>query len=149
VVSQFISSARSIARLKPLIVSGGPGSMLYSLELPRVLPAMTTALIERLSASSDGAVKAGDKILDLSIDLSAAFAQNCPPISYFRIVSRETVNLRKFLVGAGDSCEPGATLAIFSSEPDEPMDGPVTRSLRVSLAGILYQPGMWSDRWPD
>jgi hypothetical protein len=96
----------------------------------------------------DETVKAGDKILDLSIDLGAAYSQNCPPVSYFRIVSREHVMLRRFLVEAGDSCEPGAALAIFSDHRDEPIDGAPGRTLRVTLAGILHQKGMWSDRWP-
>jgi len=121
--------------------------MLYGLELPRVLPAMTTALVESLSASVGDVVKAGDKILDLSIDLGAAYAQNCPPISYFRIVSRENVTLRQLLVAPGDFCEPGATLAIFSDASDEALAGPPGRALRVGMAGILYQPGMWSAKW--
>jgi hypothetical protein len=123
--------------------------MLYHLVLPKVLPAMTTALIERLSPSVDDTIRAGDKILDLSIDLGAAYAQNCPPISYFRMISREDVTLRKFLVSAGDSCEPGTALAIFSNEADEPIEGIVGRTLRTTMAGILHQKGMWSNKWPD
>ncbi len=80
--------------------------MLYSLVLPHVLPAMTTALIEHLPVSVNQSLRTGDKILDLSIDLGAAYAQNCPPVSYFRLVSRETVTLREILVAAGTPAFP-------------------------------------------
>jgi hypothetical protein len=35
-------------------------------------------------------------------------------------------------------------LAIFSSEPDEPLDGAPARPLRITTAGIAHHSDMWS-----
>ncbi len=107
--------------------------MLYDFRLPRLSPHMSGA---RLSA--------GSKFLDISVDLGSAFAQDCPPISYYRVVLREALWLRMLAVAAGAACDLGQPIAIFSSEPDEPADGAVARGVRVATAGIVYHAGMWS-----
>src|SRR5580698_239552 len=118
--------------------------MLYSLELPRVLPAMTTAKIEAVYVRPGDQLKAGDKILDLTIDLGSPFAQNCPPVSHYRIVAQEGALLRDLSVAAGDDREPLTSIAVFSVGSEEPADGSTARPLRTAVVGILRHADMWS-----
>ncbi len=89
-------------------------------------------------------VKTGHKLADFSVDLGNAFSQDCPPISYYRLVMRENLWLRQWHVAPGDLCAAAQTCAIFSDEPDETLDGPHTRPVRTASAGIISHPGMWS-----
>lgn len=118
--------------------------MLVDLKIPQFSPQMNTALIETLYCSEGMQLSLGAKVLDLSVDLSSAFAQNCPPISYYRMVLREKLWLRKLTVVAGDRGEAGASIALFSTEPDEPLDAGPARAARCMTAGIVYHEGMWS-----
>lgn len=118
--------------------------MLYELRLTKINPNMTAAVIECLYATPGSSLKIGDKLCDLSVDLSGGFSQYCPPISYFRVVVREKVWLRKTLIVPGDSCDVGQVLAVFSAEQDEPDDAVPARALRITTAGIAHHPGMWS-----
>ena len=58
--------------------------MIYQFKLPLIVPQMSSAVIECLYAKPGDALKTGSKLFDLSVDLSSAFAQECPPISFFR-----------------------------------------------------------------
>ena len=107
---------------------------------------MSNALIENSYVEVDDEIKIGQKIFDFSVDLSSAFSQDCPPISYYRLVLRERAWLRKRLVTVGEQHDAGTVMAIFSTEPDEPDDGAIVRQVRVATAGIMYHSGMWSGR---
>jgi hypothetical protein len=122
--------------------------LLYDLRIPKINPHMSGALIECIYAVSGTPMRAGDKILDLSIDLGQAFAQECPPISYYRLVLRENLWLRRLEVTAGVSWDTARPLAIFSSDPDEPTDATPGRTVRSAVAGIVYHTGMWSGNAP-
>ena len=121
--------------------------MLLNLTLPRINPEMTTATIDRILIAVGGAVPLGGKLLDLTVDLSAAAPHDCPPISHYRLVARDRVWLRRLDVAAGSEPEVGASLALFSTEPDEPLSGPPARSLRVAVAGIIPQ-ASWDEALP-
>jgi hypothetical protein len=110
--------------------------MLHELRLAKINPNMTAAVVECLYATTESTLKIGDKLCDLSVDLSRGFSQYCPPISYFRLVVREKVWLRKMLIVPGESCDIGHLMAIFSTEQDEPDQGVPARPLRHA--------GMWS-----
>ena len=112
--------------------------------LPLVTPHMSEAIIESLHAVPGTPLKTGAKLLDLSVDLSGAFAQDCPPISFFRIVLRETVALRRFLVEPGVSCKAGDLIAIFSTSLDEADDAEVQRGVRIAIAGIMHHADMFT-----
>ncbi len=90
----------------------------------------------------------GARILDLSVDLSAAVAHDCPPISHYRIVLRERAWLRRLCVKPGAQVAADEVLAQFSTDPDEPLDGEPGRAVRVSIAGILDQSDWWSADGP-
>src|SRR6202047_3806512 len=118
--------------------------MLYDFRLPKINPNMSAAVVECAYANSEALLKVGDKLFDLSVDLSSGFSQYCPPISYFRVVVREKLWLRKTLVAPGDDCEIAQLLAVFSQEQDDPDDEAPARPLRITTAGISHHPGMWS-----
>jgi hypothetical protein len=97
---------------------------------------MTEASIERRYAQPGDALGIGTRLLDLRVDLSSSFSQDCPPISFYRIVLRERAYLRELLIGDGAPCPVGELIAIFSTEPDEATHGAVARAIRVATAGI-------------
>ncbi len=117
--------------------------MILNLKLSEISPHMSSAVIECLYAEPGAYLKRGDKLLDLSIDLSGAFPQSCPPISYFRMVAREPAWLRQMSVAPGDICKAGSLLAILSQEPRDEENG-TSRPLRVTTAGITFHSQMWS-----
>jgi hypothetical protein len=110
---------------------------------------MSEAVIECLFATSGSELKTGAKLLDVSVDLSSAFAQECPPISFFRIILRENVFLRELLVSPGQRCKTGEMLAVFGTTANESIDqATAQRGLRYATAGIIHHDKMWtgSDR---
>jgi hypothetical protein len=122
-------------------------TLLLRLPLARINPLMSDALVNRLHAScSVGPLKIGTKLLDLTVDLSDSIAQDCPPISHYRIVLREQAWLRRWLVKRGDKPAVGDVLALFSTGADEPIEGSGGRSIRVMTAGIVpdVQAGPWA-----
>jgi hypothetical protein len=118
--------------------------MFFDLRLMKINPHMSGARIECVYAQAGQSLKIGDKLFDLSVDLSSAFAQDCPPISYFRVVARERGWVRETCVEAGDSCDVGTLLAILSPEPEDDLEGAPARPVRVTTAGITFHAGMWS-----
>jgi hypothetical protein len=118
--------------------------MLYELRLTKINPNMNAAVVECIYAQEGSALKAGDKLFDLSVDLSSGFSQYCPPISYFRVVLREKAWLRKLFVIPGDSCDVGQLVAVLSAEQSTPEEETSVRPLRVTTAGIAHHSGMWS-----
>jgi hypothetical protein len=118
--------------------------MLYDLRLTKINPNMSGAVVECVYSNPGTLLKAGDKLFDLSVDLSSGFSQYCPPISYFRVVVREKLWLQKTFVVPGNSCDVGAMLALFSTEQDEPLEATPARAIRVTTAGIAHHQGLWS-----
>jgi hypothetical protein len=105
---------------------------------------MSEGLIECLYATPGSALKPGDKLLDLSVDLSNNFAQDCPPISFYRVILREKLVLREFRFAPGQSCKVDEVIAVFSNDAQEPVDRPAQRGVRFATAGIIHHPGLWT-----
>jgi hypothetical protein len=118
--------------------------MIYAFRLPTINPHMSGARIECLFAEPGDALKMGSKLLDLGIDLGNAFAQECPPISFFRVVLRERAFLRKLDPVRGQLCALGELVALFSTEPDESLSAAPAREIRFTVAGIVYHDGLWT-----
>lgn len=117
--------------------------MLYELALPKLIPNMSEARVEAVHVT-EGEAPQGGKLLDLSVDLGDVASQACPPISYYRLVTREKARLLRLLVPLGGTCAPGAPLALFADDPGDDPDGAPARALRASAAAILWRPDMWS-----
>jgi hypothetical protein len=122
--------------------------MLLSMIVPAINVHMTHATIMRIHAEPGQALMPGSKLMDLRVDLSAAFPQDCPPISYYRIVLRERACLRALLIAPGADVRPGQALGVMSTEADEAMGGEPARAIRVTTAGILWQPDWVTETAP-
>jgi len=118
--------------------------LLYSLPIPKLTDHPAAMRVETLYPLPGARLLVGAKLADISMDLSGAFAQNCPPISFHRIVLREPCFLRAWLAQPGQVCAQGASIAIFSDAEDEPADTAIARPVRIMTAGITYHPGMWT-----
>jgi hypothetical protein len=118
--------------------------MIYEFRLSRIVPQMSGATIECLHANSGDALKMGSKLLDLSVDLSSAFAQECPPISFFRVVLREAAWLRKISLEPGAFCRLDDVIAVFSTDQSEDISLQPARSIRTTVAGIAHHETMWT-----
>ena len=117
---------------------------MYDWKMPEIIPGMTGATLEKVYIGEGEASPAGTKLFDISVDLSSAFAQECPPISYFRIVLRESVYVRRLMFVEGQQIETGSLVALFSSDLHQDIDPPAERSVRVATAGIMHHAGMWT-----
>jgi hypothetical protein len=113
--------------------------VLLNLPLPRINALMATAIIDVVHVAEGASVGVGGKFLDLTIDLSAAAPHDCPPIAHYRLVVRDKVWLRRLEVRPGDEPAVGTSLALFSTEPDEPLDGAPARPVRLAIAGVIRQ----------
>lgn len=118
--------------------------MLLSLTLPRINEHMLSAVVAAVHPSARAELAVGAKLVDLTVDLTAIAAQDCPPVSHFRMVVRERAWLRELAVAHGDEIAVGTRIALFSTAPDEPLDTEPVRELRVAIAGILMQAPAWS-----
>jgi hypothetical protein len=111
--------------------------LLLNLTLPRINEHMTSATIATVHAVVGTALPLGAKFLDLIVDLSAVAPHDCPPASMYRIALRDRVWVRKLAVASGDEVAVGAVVALFTTEPDESVEGEPVRSVRVTVAGII------------
>ncbi|MBS0410295.1 MAG: hypothetical protein JSR86_10305 [Proteobacteria bacterium] len=118
--------------------------MLLSLLLPQINPYMTDAIVGVVHAAEGAAIPVGGKLMDLTVDLSAAAPHDCPAISHFRVTVRDRAFLRRLDVARGDTPRVGQPLALFSTEPDEPLDGPPARAVRVAIVGVIPQ-SLWDE----
>ncbi|MBS0476657.1 MAG: hypothetical protein JSR28_16120 [Proteobacteria bacterium] len=118
--------------------------MILEVRLTQIVPQMTGATTECFYAAPGDALRMGSKLIDLSVDLSSAFAQECPPVSYYRIVLRESAFLRSIETRPGDFTAVDQSIALLSTTPDEPLDEPPSRAARVTIAGILPHERMFS-----
>ncbi len=118
--------------------------MIFNLIIPKLNEYMKSVRIEALYVALGEQLLSGSKVLDMSVDLSSVFAQNCPPISYHRVVLREKLWVRKLLIQTGSYCNPDDCIALLSSEPTEALDQAIARPARIMVAGIVYHPEMWS-----
>ncbi len=113
--------------------------LLIALKLPRITEHVSFATITAVHVAEGDLLKPGSKLLDVSIDLSSIAPHDCPPISLYRIATRDRAWLRRLCISTGESVIAGADLAYFTTEPDEPLTGTPSRSARISVAGIIDQ----------
>jgi len=117
--------------------------MIFEFRLPKINPHMSGATVEFLH-TGPAALKAGAKLLDVSVDLGSAFTQECPPVSFYRFVMREPAWLREIKVVPGQHCTVDELVALFSTAPEESLDQAAARGVRLTVAGIMHYPGMWT-----
>ncbi|MBC2665164.1 hypothetical protein H7F51_06510 [Novosphingobium flavum] len=118
--------------------------MIFEVSLGQIVPQMSGATVECVHARPGDMLAMGSKLVDLSVDLSRAFAQECPPVSYYRVVLREKACLRALTVKPGEALDVGELVALFSTDPAEPLDQTPERALRTTVAGIMHHENMFS-----
>ncbi|MEJ0015593.1 MAG: hypothetical protein WDN25_03350 [Acetobacteraceae bacterium] len=118
--------------------------MILAFALPRIVEAMTDARVRAFHAAEGTWLKSGGALCDLTVDLSVAAQQDCPPVSHYRIAIREAVWLRRIEIPAGELCEVGKVVALLSTEEHEPLV-PAVRGIRHMVAGIILstEEGLW------
>lgn len=119
--------------------------MLLTLNLPRINDYMSTAIIEAVFAHEGDELAVGAKLFDLTVDLSLAAPHDCPPITHYRVVTRERAWLRRLCVQGRDEPVVGAPLALLATEADEPVDATTSRPARFAIAAIMHQ-AVWGRR---
>jgi hypothetical protein len=117
--------------------------MILELRLPETMPQMQDAIIESIMASPGEKLLTGQGLMDITVDLSASYLHDCPPVSRYRIVAREAVWVRDILHEVGSRAAVGDLLALFSTTLDEPLDAPAVRSLRVMTAVVTVRSQLW------
>jgi hypothetical protein len=105
---------------------------------------MTGATLECVYVRTGEALRVGAKLFDISVDLSSAFAQECPPISYFRIILREPAHVHRLMFDAGQHIATGSLVAVFNSSQHQDLNQPAERQVRIATAGIMFHDGMWT-----
>lgn len=120
--------------------------VLLTLSLPPINPHASDAVVKTVYAAVGEELGLGAKLFDLTVDLSnAALVHDCPPVSSYRVVLRDKVWLRRIEVTAGQTVNTGEPLALFSTEPDEPLDAEPGRAVRVTIAGVVFRAAPWDE----
>jgi hypothetical protein len=114
--------------------------MILSLVMPRIGAQVRQASIHKIIASPGDELRPGTPLLEIRVDIGSAKAQDCPPLSFFRIIATERAHLRSFRVVPGGLLEAGALLGLASTDPTDSVDGSPTRSLRLTSIAIQIDP---------
>ena len=120
--------------------------MLLELVLPVINERMTRTRIVSIAAEQGAALQSGDVLMEIALDAGTASAQDCPPQSRYRVMTRDRAWVLKWHVAVGDELEQGQSLGVFSTEPDGRADAEPGRALRITVAGIIPEFGSW-DEW--
>jgi hypothetical protein len=111
--------------------------MILALILPRLGKLTGIQTVQKIHVVPGCEIKAGTKLVDIRLDLGAAAPQDCVPISFFRIVSREKAWLRQLAIASGEIFQESQPLALLSTDPQELLQAEPERALRISTASIL------------
>ncbi len=114
--------------------------MILSLSMPRIGAQIQQASIHKVIANPGDELRPGTPLLEIRVDIGSAKAQDCPPLSFFRIIATERAHLRSLSVVPGGLLEAGAPLGLASTDPAENMDGAPTRALRLTSVAIQIDP---------
>lgn len=104
------------------------------------------ARIEFISIKPGDNLAPGARLFDVCVDLSDSYGQDCPPVTYYRVISREAATVVGLRVEAGQLCEAGQIVAELEGRVGAAADPAAVRALRVTTAVILSHEAMWSQR---
>ena len=114
--------------------------MLVAAQLPKILDLMNRGLVTTLSVAEGDVVKKGDPLYEVQVDLSDGLAQACPPISDYRVISRESGIVRKLCVSPGTVCLPGEVILLVTKHVDDSFEGEPSRRMRTVTARFRKSP---------
>lgn len=140
----MITFAKSAGRLlrAPHHFSRIP-ALLLSIELPQLHELMTTAVVSQVHAAPGDELAVGAPILDLRVDLSHAAAHDCPPVSFFRVVSRERGVLRTLTAAKDSEIVPGERIGLLATTADDLVTAEPARAARLTTVGVLGPEAEW------
>jgi hypothetical protein len=107
---------------------------LLELRMPRVGEAMKAGRVHKLLAAPGTRVERGTPLLEVRVDLTGVAEQNCTPVSYFRIVARESAVLRDVVAAVGDEIRVGDLLATLGPAEGGATEG--VRPLRINVGVV-------------
>jgi|SRR5450631_2377575 len=114
--------------------------MILSFIMPRVGAQMDQGSIHKIIASVGDELRPGTPLLEIRVDFGSAKAQDCPPLSFFRIIATERAHLRSLDVALGKLFAVGAQLGVAATDRNESIDGAATRALRLTSVAIQIDP---------
>ena len=86
------------------------------LSLPKIMAGMSNGEITKIHIAQGDAIKRGTILFEIRVDLSGVVQLDCPPVSSYRFVSRESATVESLSVEPGDLVDVGAELANFASD---------------------------------
>ena len=98
--------------------------MILVLEMPQVVDEMEAGEIYHWVPGEGDYINFGDTFLDVYVELDPDFKGNCPPVFHLEITANDAGYLRKILSQKGEMAKAKAPIAVFSTEPDEPLPSP-------------------------
>jgi len=116
--------------------------MLLKLVLPPLQGGAEWVRIDTVDAAVGAPLRPGSRLIEFTVGLDAAAVHDCPPITTYRMTLSETAWLREVRVAPETNVAAGDVLALFSTTPDEAIDGEPERAARVAIAAIL-KPMAW------
>ncbi|MCB2072565.1 MAG: hypothetical protein H6917_04360 [Novosphingobium sp.] len=111
--------------------------MLIKVSVPVTNQALGLARIDSIDVEVGQQLRSGARLVDFTLGADIVQTHDCPPVTTYRVTSRERGWVRRIDAAPDDMVEQGAAVMLVSSEPDEPLDGAESRSARVSVAAIL------------
>lgn len=119
--------------------------MLKAVVLPSFGTPSVWIKVFAIHAARGALLEPGSALLDVMVQFDAGVTYQCPPISHFRIFTRDPGWLCRLHVSRGDAVEPAAVLARLGSSSDDDEIAPDAPPARVSVASILPQDDWWSE----
>lgn len=111
--------------------------VLIKVVLPVTNQSMGLARIDSVGVEVGQPLRQGARLVDFTLGQDVVQTYDCPPITNYRVTSREKGWVRRIDVASSDMVEQGSVMMMLSSDPDEPLDAEESRSARVSVAAIL------------
>src|SRR5262245_46852224 len=108
--------------------------------MPRLSELVPSATVHAVACRPGDAIAPGSALVALTLDLGAVAAQDCPPVSRFRIVSRERAFIRRIDAVPGGVASPGDVLIVATPTGDEPLDAGTRRALRTNCISVYVDP---------
>lgn len=114
--------------------------MTIRLVLPVTNEELGTARIDEVHIAAGQSLAPGARLFDFTVGLDAAAAQDCPPVTHYRMTLREKAWVGRVDAMAGQDVGVGDVLALLAADPGDPLDPEGARNARVSVAAIIRAP---------
>lgn len=116
--------------------------MTTQLILPQLTFIASRGEIMAIHAQPGQALQRGAALVDIEVNLGGGETHDCPPVSHYRLHTREAATVLAWRVAVGDKLEPQAILAemaLASNTETAHASGP--QALRLSVVGIVPDHG--------